>query len=102
MPLSRYLKSHPDDTGARSVLAISQFMTGNYHGCIETLQSVIGKADLVPQVEYVYAESMIKTGQIGSGTERLGSAGEVASGNSRCASRPGRSVGSSRRATTGA
>ena len=72
MPLSRYLKSHPDDTGGRSVLAISQFMTENYHGCIETLQSVIGKGDLVPQVEYAYAESMIKTGQIGSGMERLG------------------------------
>ncbi len=72
MPLSRYVKSHPDDTGGRSVLAISQFMTGNYHGCIETLQSVIGKGDLVPQVEYAYAESMIKTGQIGSGMERLG------------------------------
>jgi tetratricopeptide (TPR) repeat protein len=72
VPLSRYLKSHPDDTGGRSVLAISQFMTGNYHGCIETLQSVIGTADLVPQVEYAYADSMIKTGQIGSGMERLG------------------------------
>jgi Flp pilus assembly protein TadD len=71
MPLSRYLNSHPDDTGARSVLAISQFMTGNYRGCIETLQFTIGKSDLVPQVEYVYAESMIKTGQISRGTEQL-------------------------------
>jgi tetratricopeptide (TPR) repeat protein len=72
MPLSRYVKSHPDDTGARSVLAISQFMTENYSGCIEALESVIGKADLAPQVEYVYAESMIRTGQIASGAERLG------------------------------
>jgi tetratricopeptide (TPR) repeat protein len=71
MPLSRYLKTHPDDTGGRSVLAISQFMTGDYRGCIETLQSVIGKSDLVPQVEYVYAESMIKIGQIDPGTKRL-------------------------------
>jgi tetratricopeptide (TPR) repeat protein len=72
MPLSRYVKSHPDDTGARSVLAISQFMTGNYPGCIEALESVIGKADLAPQAEYVYAESMIKTARIASGVERLG------------------------------
>jgi hypothetical protein len=28
LPFSRYLKSHPGDIGARSVLAISQFMTG--------------------------------------------------------------------------
>ncbi len=71
MPLSRYLKTHPDDAGGRSVLAISQFMMGDYSGCIETLQLVIGKSNLVPQVEYVYAESMIKTGQIGPGTKRL-------------------------------
>ena len=43
MPLSRYVKSHPDDVGARSVLAISQFMTGTIHGCIEALEPVIGK-----------------------------------------------------------
>jgi hypothetical protein len=42
-------------------------MAENYHGCIATLQSAIGKNDLVPQAEYVYAESMIRTGQIASG-----------------------------------
>ncbi len=71
MPLGRYLKSHPDDKGARSVLALSQFMIRNYQGCVETLQGLIGKNDLDPQVEYAYAESMIRTGQIGPGTERL-------------------------------
>lgn len=71
LPLSRYLRLHPDDTGARSVLAISQFMTGNYRGCIEALESAIGKSDLAPQAEYVYAESMIRTGRIASGVERL-------------------------------
>ena len=70
-PLSRYLKLHPDDTGARSVLGISQFMIGNYPGCMETLQPVIGRPNLVSQAEYVYAESMIRTGQTGLGTERL-------------------------------
>ena len=71
MPLTRYLKSHTDDAGARSVLAISQFMIGNYPGCIEALEPVIGKTDLAPQAEYVYAESMIKTGRIAPGAERL-------------------------------
>ena len=46
-------------------------MTGDYRGCLETLQPVIGKTDLVPQVEYVYAASMMKTGQIRPGMERL-------------------------------
>jgi tetratricopeptide (TPR) repeat protein len=71
MPLLRYVKAHPDDVGARSVLAISQFMTGNYPGCVEALEPVIGKTDLAPQTEYVYAESMIKTGRIAAGEERL-------------------------------
>jgi len=71
MPLSRYVGAHPDDAGARSVLGISQFMIGNYRGCIEVLEPVIGKTDLASQVEYVYAESMIKTGRIATGAERL-------------------------------
>ncbi len=71
MPLSRYLKSHPDDAGARSVLAISQFMNGNYRGCVDVLEPVVGKVELAPQTEYVYAESMIRTGGIASGIERL-------------------------------
>ena len=70
-PLSRYLNAHPDDIGARSVLAISQFMTGNYPGCIDALEPAIGKTELAPQAEYVYAESMIKTGRTASGVERL-------------------------------
>jgi len=70
-PLSRYLKLHPEDTGARSVMGISQFMIGNYPGCMETLQPVIGKPDLVSQAEYAYAESLVRTGQTGLGMERL-------------------------------
>jgi tetratricopeptide (TPR) repeat protein len=71
LPLSRYVKAHPEDTGGRSVLAISRFMTGNYHACIEALEPAIGKVDLTPQAEYVYAESMVRTGQVASGIERL-------------------------------
>jgi Flp pilus assembly protein TadD len=71
LPLSRYVKAHPDDNGARSVLGISHFMAGNYRNCIETLQPLIGKIDLVPQVQYVYAESLVKTGQADAGIMRL-------------------------------
>jgi predicted Zn-dependent protease len=53
------------------VLAISQFMVGNYRGCVDALEPVIGKAELAPQAEYVYADSLVKTGQVASGTERL-------------------------------
>ena len=70
VPLSRYVKAHPDDLGARSVLGLSQFLAGRYRGCAETLQP-IEKTELAPQVEYAYASSLVKIGQVGAGTDRL-------------------------------
>jgi len=70
LPLSRYVKAHPDDSGARSVLGLSQFLSGKYLDCVETLHP-IEKTELAPQVEYAYASSLVKSGQIGVGTERL-------------------------------
>lgn len=70
-PLSRYLKAHPDDLGARNVLGISRFMNGDYPGCLETMQPAIDSGNLAPQADYVYAESLVKTGQLDSGISRL-------------------------------
>ena len=70
LPLSRYVKVHPDDAGARSVLGLSQFLSGKYRDCVETLQP-IEKTELAPQVEYAYASSLVESGQIAAGTERL-------------------------------
>jgi tetratricopeptide (TPR) repeat protein len=70
VPLSRYLRSHPDDQQIRATLGISQFMTKDYTGCILTLKEASASLNS-PQVEYAYAESLVKTGQTSSGTERL-------------------------------
>ena len=70
LPLSRYVKANPEDAGARSVLGLSQFLSGKYRDCVETLQP-IAKTELAPQVEYAYASSLVESGQIGAGTERL-------------------------------
>lgn len=70
-PLSRYVKSHPDDVGGRSVLGLSQFLSGKYPDCVETLKPVMQRTDLAVQVEYAYAESLVESGEIGAGTERL-------------------------------
>lgn len=70
-PLTRYLSAHPRDTSIRSVLAISQFMTKNYDAVVKTLEPVLSGIDAVPQVEYVYAASLVKTGQTAAGVERL-------------------------------
>lgn len=70
LPLSRYVKAHPDDAGARSVLGLSQFLSGKFSDCVDTLQP-IEKTELAPQVEFAYASSLVKSGQLGTGTERL-------------------------------
>jgi tetratricopeptide (TPR) repeat protein len=71
LPLSRYLSSHPDDAQIRAALGISQFMTQNYGDCILTLKQTGGLPSAPPQVAYAYAESLVKAGQIQSGTEQL-------------------------------
>ena len=70
-PLSRYVEAHPTDSGARSVLGISQFKVGNYKGCIDALQPVADQSGLAPQAQYVYAESLVRTGHLNAGIARL-------------------------------
>jgi tetratricopeptide (TPR) repeat protein len=70
-PLSRHLRQHSDDQGVRTALAISEFMTGAYAACVKTVRQDEAKQTTMPQVEYVYAESLIKTGDIAAGVQRL-------------------------------
>lgn len=70
-PLSRYVEAHPADPGARSVLGISQFKVGNYQGCVDALQPVADQSDLALQVQYVYAESLVRSGHLNDGLARL-------------------------------
>jgi tetratricopeptide (TPR) repeat protein len=70
LPLSRYVKAHPDDAGGRSVLGLSQFLSGKFGDCVETLRP-IEKSELAPQVEYAYATSLVKSGQVSAGIDRL-------------------------------
>ncbi|HVU46849.1 MAG TPA: tetratricopeptide repeat protein [Terracidiphilus sp.] len=72
-PLSRYINTHPQDAGIRGALAMSQFMTQNYSGCIETLKDVEPQIASIPQMQYIYAESLVKIGRLQQGEERLAS-----------------------------
>ncbi len=71
IPLTRYMQGHPDDQNIRSALGISQYMIQNYRGCVQTLAPIVGKMGEVPQVAFVYANSLVKTGQTAAGIERL-------------------------------
>ena len=70
-PLSRYLAAHPGDSGIRDALAISQFMTRDYSGCVATLKRVQDLPASIPQVQFVYADSLVKTGAVAQGKQRL-------------------------------
>jgi tetratricopeptide (TPR) repeat protein len=70
-PLSRALHVHPEDAGIRSMLGISQYMTADYAGTLKTLQPVEAQMNAVPQLAFVYAAAMIKTGHFDDGLGRL-------------------------------
>jgi tetratricopeptide (TPR) repeat protein len=70
-PLTRYLKDHAEDASIRSVLGISLFMTKDYAAVIQTLQPTLPRIGAVPQVEYVYAASLVKTGHSSEGVRML-------------------------------
>jgi tetratricopeptide (TPR) repeat protein len=71
MPLASHLREHPDDAHMRGVLGISQFMAQDYQECVTTLRPLAGQMDSTPQVAFMYADALVKTGQTGPGIERL-------------------------------
>src|SRR3984957_12279629 len=70
-PLSRYLRSHPEDSSIRGALAMSEFMTQNYKACIDELKGAGEGVTSIPQMQYIYSESLVKTGEVSIGKERL-------------------------------
>jgi tetratricopeptide (TPR) repeat protein len=70
-PLSRYLRLHPADSSIRGPLAMSQFMTHDYRSCIDELRGAGEEILSIPQMQYIYADSLVKTGDVPLGKERL-------------------------------
>jgi tetratricopeptide (TPR) repeat protein len=70
-PLKRYLRSHPENKDMCLAFGISQFMVGDYAGARSTLQPFATDSGAAPQVRVAYAESLVKTGDVRDGVERL-------------------------------
>jgi len=70
-PLTRYIQAHPDDIQMRSALGLSQFIVRDYVAVLATLGTIEADPATAPQVAYAYAESLVETGQVRSGVERL-------------------------------
>ncbi len=69
--LLRYVNAHPRDAGVRGALAMSQFMTRDYNGCLQTLGGIEDQLASIPQMAYVFAESLVQTGRTAEGRRRL-------------------------------
>ncbi len=69
--LDRYMQAHPDDARPRVPLGMSQFMLSDYSDAVHTLSPLGAQLNTVPLLAYAYAESLIKTGDVDQGIDRL-------------------------------
>jgi tetratricopeptide (TPR) repeat protein len=70
-PLSRHVQNQPEDTRARSALALSLFALQKYGAVSETLKAIATEVDSAPELSYAYAVSQLKTGDYNEGIGRL-------------------------------
>jgi tetratricopeptide (TPR) repeat protein len=70
-PLARYLAANPQEQGARRVLGISFFMLKDYAGAVQTLRPIEEELASTPQLDYMYAQSLVLTGDYDRGIARL-------------------------------
>jgi tetratricopeptide (TPR) repeat protein len=71
VPLQRHLQEHSDDVRARAALGLSFYTLANYPKTMETLRPIEKEVDADPGLSYVYAVSLVKTGDYTQGVGRL-------------------------------
>lgn len=69
--LRRYLRDHPEDKALRADLGISLYMVKDYAGARSSLQTIAAAAAPPPQVAYLYAECLVRTGDASEGARQL-------------------------------
>jgi tetratricopeptide (TPR) repeat protein len=70
-PLDHYLQAHPNDEAIRAELGLSQFYTKRYADARKTIEPIDGQASEAPLLKYVYAVSLIETGDTSNGVAHL-------------------------------
>jgi tetratricopeptide (TPR) repeat protein len=70
--LNRYLRSHPQDAGARSTLALSFFLLQHYQDALKSFEPIDpSQINAVPVLAYAYAVSLTKAGDYNQGIKIL-------------------------------
>jgi tetratricopeptide (TPR) repeat protein len=70
-PLSRAILTNPTDAELRSGLSVSLFKTEDFPGVLKVLESATDQITASPQLAYIYAASLVKTGNTNAGMKRL-------------------------------
>jgi tetratricopeptide (TPR) repeat protein len=73
VPLRRVLQTHPADQEAREDLGVSLYRTGEWREALQTLQPIAPSAALASPLALVYADLLVKTGDLVHGMARLAS-----------------------------
>jgi tetratricopeptide (TPR) repeat protein len=67
-PLSRHLRTRPDDALARRMLGVSHYLTGNFRQAVETLRPLEAALTGDPELAYAYGVSLVRLGDNGAAT----------------------------------
>ncbi len=70
-PLTRSVQSDPHDDSLRSMLAISHYRLRNYPSVVTTLQPIEPSLAKAPQLQYMYARSLVLGGDYARGITAL-------------------------------
>jgi len=70
-PLTRHLQSHADDNPIRAALGASLFNVKRYNEAVQVLKPMENQVSSDPRLDYIYAESLVKGGELPAGISRL-------------------------------
>jgi tetratricopeptide (TPR) repeat protein len=70
-PLGRYVQSQPDDASMRFALGVSLYFVKDYGRAVKVLEPIATAAGAAPTVAFVYAQSLVESGDYDGGIARL-------------------------------
>lgn len=70
-PLTAYVTAHPKDVAMRAALGVSLYMTKDYAKARDALAPVIQIGKVTDEIAFIYADCLVKTGQLKEGITRL-------------------------------
>lgn len=70
-PLTRHLQSHADDDPIRGALGASLFYVKRYSEAVQILKPMESQIGSDARLDYIYAESLVKSGEVAVGISRL-------------------------------